>query len=218
MSNPDRDFPDDLDRFTPDQDTPNLQDPEVMPDPVTDQHLKTWAQQEEERLLSWSRLPQEQKVRFLERWWEEARQAAAPAWARQVEQESVAGPVERPFSPPWPPLSRAQVVELHEALSAWMESVRLDGSMPSRLRDHALHSALTSLNIGTPQPTAPKPEVKRNCWTCGHKGDHCLSPGANMNSPLLDWLYGGVPFKDRLFPPSANWEKAGPCPGWTPKS
>ena len=138
MSNPDKDFPNDPDRFTPLQDVPDLQDPEVMPDPVMDRRLTSWAQ--------------------------------------QVEAESdAAGHEAKPSSPPWPPLSREQVVELHEALVAFQEEMRTDDTTyrdnPVALNQahgaaaRGLRMVLWSLNIGTPQPP-PRQEENLGGFAC----------------------------------------------------
>lgn len=151
----------DIKKFPPesDLDLPNQQEFVPMEDAVTTAHLqKSWTQEVEEESLAQSRAQESAGcVTVLT----ETRTITIPQGAYTMLEVE-----------PWPPLSREQVVELHEALVAWgrasMRCKRECGNWDDGYfaDEHLrLSRLLEHLNIGTPQPP-PHQEENLGGFAC----------------------------------------------------
>lgn len=218
MSNPDKDFPNDPDRFTP-MEMPVVLIPKYPPEDSLD-------------LLD----GEETGVPF---GLEQEAYGTPKTWAQQVEAESAAaGHEEKPSLLFWPPLNQEQVVELHKALVAFVAEMAA-ARRPMSDDDQqtviwcaatGLHGILERLNIGTPQPPPRQeenlggfaclderrmgPAVKHNCWTCANNQpprNNCPINGrldvAMWVGSTHGWTMDGMPPKD-----------CDGCPGWMPRS
>lgn len=214
----------DIKKFPPesDLDLPDQREFVPMEDEVTTAHLsKPWSQEVEEEGLAQSGAQESAGcVTVLT----ETRTITIPQGAYTMLEVE-----------PWPPLSREQVVELHEALTTFVRESRdtkthLDLERVLNWPKHAwaLFEALERLGIGHSRPIPPttpveepKPTVNRNCWTCKH--DYQTEDGgtlhfchiAHRNEPVAEWVdnYVSPKIEDRGMPPQG----ADGCPGWSPK-